>query len=363
MKYPAIPALLLSSVLCAQAPVPSQNDAGQLATRMLQLMESTAVAVTGLVHASEPLKQNAEGTLKSLQRTPRNPAITYQLINQVKAYLALSDSIPRPNPFPEAADQQFSELRLALQRFQQDFEAALRAQDESNQAREADQANLKRYADADTKVLPPGNLPRVVFFGDSITDFWRLNEYFTGRDFINRGISGQTTLQMLGRFPQDVASLHPKAVLILAGTNDIARGIAPGAIEDNLAMMGELAKVHGIKAMFASILPVSDYHKDVDPRYEMTKTRSPAVILQVNKWMKDFCGRQGFIYVDYYTAMADTNGQMPRDLADDGLHPNAKGYRIMSPVALAAIDRELAAIPPESEAKQPAKRRFRMLGK
>jgi lysophospholipase L1-like esterase len=270
--------------------------------------------------------------------------------------------MPHPFPFPKTADQQFSELRDDLARMQQHFEAALEAQNQANQARDADPANLKRYADTNTKVLPPGNLPRVVFFGDSITDFWRLNEYFTGRDFINRGISGQTTLQMLGRFLQDVAALHPKEVLILAGTNDIARGIPANEIEDNLAMIGELSKAHGVKALFASILPVSDYHKDVDPRYEMTKVRPPATIQSVNKWIQDYCARQGFIYVDYYSAMVDLDGRMKPDLADDGLHPNAKGYRVMSPVALEAIGRGLAANAPAPEEKAPVKRRFRMLG-
>ena len=333
-----------------------QQEAEQLAMRMLQLMESTAVAVPGLTRASETLKQNADATFNLMQRTPRNAAIAYQFINQIRAYLALSDSLPRPYPFPAAADQQYSELRDSLQRMQRNFEAILETQNQVEQKRDSDPNNLKRYAEADSKMSPPTKVPRVVFLGDSITDAWRLNEYFTGRDFVNRGIGGQTTLQMLARFRQDVASLNPKVVVVLAGTNDVAAGVSPNQVEDNLTEIGDLAKAHGIKPVFASILPVSDYHKDTDPHYEMTVTRPPAVIQSINTWIRSYCQSQGFIYMDYYSAMVDSAGRMQADLSDDGLDPNAKGYRVMSPVALEAIGRVLGE--PE---EAPGKRRFRIL--
>jgi lysophospholipase L1-like esterase len=350
--------LLLTAVsLWAQMPL-AQKDAEQLATRMLQLMESTAVAVPGLIRASEPLKQNAEATATAIAQTPRNPALTFQFINQVRAYLALADSFPRPAPFPAAADQQFAELREDLQRIQLHFEATLETQTQVEQKRDSDPNNLKRYADADSKMLPPTKLPRTVFLGDSITDAWRLNEYFTGRDFVNRGIGGQTTLQMLARFRQDVAGLNPKVVVVLGGTNDIAAGISVNQITDNLAMIGDLAKAHGIKPVFASILPVSDYHKDADPHYEMTLNRPPATIQAINTWLRSYCQSQGLVYADYYSAMVDSAGRMQTDLSDDGLHPNAKGYRVMSPVALDAIGRVLSG---QDSPEQP-KRRFRLLG-
>src|SRR5579863_20978 len=339
-----------------------QKDADQLATRMLQLMESTAVAVPGLIRASEPVKQNAEATFTAIQRTPLNPPLTYQFINQIKAYLALADSIPRPYPFPAAADQQYAELREGLQRIQTHFEATLEAQTQVEQKRDGDPNNLKRYAEADSKMLPPAKLPRIVFLGDSITDAWRLNEYFTGRDFINRGIGGQTTMQMLARFGQDVVSLNPKALVVLGGTNDIAAGISLNQIEDNLTMIGDLAKAHGIKPVFGSILPVSDYHKDTDPRFEMTTNRPPATIRSINSWIQSYCQSQGFVYLDYYSAMIDSAGQLQADLSDDGLHPNAKGYRVMSPVALEAIGRVLSGQQQAPDESQP-RRRFRILGK
>jgi lysophospholipase L1-like esterase len=337
----------------------STKDANQLAARAVQLMESTAAAVPGLSAASEPLRRAAEQTVAQMLRTPQSAVLANQAASQLRAFLALGEAFPLPSPFPQIAAEQFAELREAQSRMQRNMTAILEASVRAIAARDADPNNLKRFAEANSKLLPAGKLPRVVFMGDSITDFWRLNEYFTGRDFVNRGISGQTTTQMLGRFLQDVAALHPKAVLILAGTNDIARGIPVNGIEDNLTMMGDLAKAHGIKPLFAAILPVSDYHKGDDPRYEMTKTRPPATIQQVNLWLKEYCRREGFTFVDYYSAMVDANGQLPADQADDGLHPNAKGYRVMSPVALQAIDRVLAAANAPETPQQ--KRRFGML--
>jgi hypothetical protein len=269
MKYLAVPALL--AVAFAQVPAPesgtpllSDQAAQELETRILQLMESTAVAVPGLVHASEPVRQNAEATVAAL-RHKKDAALTWELINQVKAYLALSDSVPRPSVLPPAADQQFAELREDRERMLRHFEAMLQAASQGTEARSADPDNLKRYAEDNSKLLAPGKLARVVFLGDSIADGWRLNEYFIGSDFINRGIEGQTTAQLLGRFIRDVVALRPRAVLIIGGTNDIARGTTLEGIEDNFAMMGDLAKARGIRALFASVLPAGDYHKDADP--------------------------------------------------------------------------------------------------
>lgn len=327
---------------------------------MLQLMESTAVAVPGLTRATEPVKTSAEATLTAIEITPRDPALTYRFIAQIKAYLALSDSVPRTDGFPAAADRQYGELREDLERMQRHFEAMLETSTQVEQKHNSDPNNLKRYADADAKMPPPTKLARVVFLGDAITESWRLNEYFTGRDFINRGIGEQTTLQMLARFHQDVASVNPKVVVVAGGTNDIAAGIASNEIEDNLATLGDLAKAHGIKPIFASILPVSDYHKDADPHFERTVNRPPAAIQSINTWMKTYCQSQGFVYMDYYASMVDAAGRMQSELSDDGLHPNAKGYRVMSPIALEAIGRVMSGQPDGSD--QPAKRRFRLLG-
>jgi len=358
-----LPALLIAGV-CARAqnnPAPlSQAEADELSTRMLQLMESTAVAVPGLTAASQPVKQNADATAAEMQRAPGNAALTYQFLNQTRAYLALSDSLPRPFPFPAVADRQYAELREDLQRMQRHFEALLQVQIQTERKRDSDPNNLKRYAEANSKILPASKLPRVVFLGDFATEDWHLNEYFTGRDFVNRGIGEHTTQQMLARFRQDVESLNPKAVVIQAGTNDIAAGIAPNQIQDNLAMMGELAKARGIKAVFASILPVNDYHKSADPRLEMTASHPPASIQAINAWLQSYCRTEGFTYIDYYAVTVDSAGMLQNDLSDDGLHPNAKGYRVMSPALIEAVGRALPG--PQTPEDNQSKRRFRLPG-
>jgi len=335
-------AIALQAVAQPPAPEPTPLT---MAMRLSQLMESTAVAVPDLVRASEPVRRQTESTLASMQSTPRNAAFRFRLINEVRAYLALSDAYIVPG-IPAVAEQQFAELRDGLSRFQRRFETDLAAQAEAEVASAADPNNLQRYAEANTKLPPLGTLPRVVFLGDSITDLWRFNEYFSGRDFINRGIGGQTTIQMLGRFLEDVAGTHPKAVVVLGGTNDIARGISPQAIEDNLTMIGDLSKARGIKAVFASLLPVNG---------EAEKARPTATIRQINKWIQEYCRREGFVYLDYYSALADANGQLPADVSDDGLHPNARGYRVMTPIALEAINRALEG---NAAPQVPAKRKL-----
>ena len=205
-----------------------------------------------------------------------------------------------------------------------------------------DFANLARYRDANSKVAPPSkDEQRVVFMGDSITDGWKLDQYFPGKPFINRGISGQTTPQMLLRFRPDVIDLKPRVVVILAGTNDLAGNTGPmtlDAIEGNIASMAELARVNGINVVLSSVLPVSDYNKDKSGKTIIrTIQRPPAQILELNRWMKTFAAERGLVYLDYFTATVDDKGFFREELANDGLHPNAKGYEIMKPLADDAI--------------------------
>jgi lysophospholipase L1-like esterase len=340
--------LMASFAWAQQSPLLGNPEAGELATRMVQLVESTAVAAPGLVRAAEPVTQSAQTTLAALLQTPRNAALTWQFINQMKAYLALSDSVPRPYPFPAAADRQYAELREGVARLEQHFEALLVAENTAEQRRAADPNGLSRYADANTKLLSDSKTPRVVFLGDAVTESWRLNEYFSGRDFVNRGIPGQTTSQMLARFHQDVLSVNPKVVVILAGMNDLASGITANQIEDNLAMMGDLAKAHGIKVVFASITP--------------GKNSPPDTVKAINSWIQTLCLNGGFAWLDYYSVLADPMGQLQADLSDDGSNPNAKGYRLMSPLVIAAIDRMLVRQQPPPE-ESPEKRRFHLFGK
>jgi lysophospholipase L1-like esterase len=274
----------------------------------------------------------------------------------LRAYLALADAVPKPFPFPDTARLQFTELRDDSTRLEAHFRALLDQKDA--QLRSPDRDNVGRYAEANRKLPPPqAGKPRVVFFGDSITDLWRLNEYFPDRDFVNRGISAQITGEMLGRMKADVLDLQPAAVLILAGTNDLARDVPLVTIENNYAMLATLASANGIKVIFASVLPVSDYHKDRNPAYEMTKVRPPVYVKALNEWLQNFCAQKGCTFLNYFQALVDNQGQLGTDLADDGLHPNAKGYRIMAPLALAAVDKSIGAPRPVPSAIPPRKRR------
>ncbi len=206
-----------------------------------------------------------------------------------------------------------------------------------------DWAQLGRYrAENAALAAPAAGEQRVVFFGDSITEGWgKWNTvvFFPGKPYVNRGISGQTTPQMLVRFAQDVVHLHPAAVLILAGTNDIAGNTGPSTpemIEDNYRSMAAIAKENGIKVIFASITPAYNYP------WRLEIQAVPATIHELNKWLKEFCAAQGLVYLDYYSAMADEKGAMKPGLAADGVHPTAAGYAIMAPLAESAIAKALA---------------------
>ena len=208
-----------------------------------------------------------------------------------------------------------------------------------------DFAALARYRDDNAKVMAPASGDdRVVFMGDSITDSWddpKYGGFFPGKPYIDRGISGQTTPQMLIRFRPEVIALQAKVVVILAGTNDIAGNTGPmtlQAIEDNLTSMFELAHANGIRVVFASLLPISDYEKNKDGQPIIrSKQRPPEQITALNAWMKKFAAAHGQIYLDYFSAMADDKGFLQEELSEDGLHPNQKGYDIMATLAEKAI--------------------------
>jgi lysophospholipase L1-like esterase len=204
---------------------------------------------------------------------------------------------------------------------------------------------LARYREANATLTPPAkDEKRIVFMGDSITDLWdepRYGGFFPGKPYVNRGISGQTTPQMLLRFRPDVIALKPKVVVILGGTNDIAGNTGPmplASIEDNLASMAELARAHDIHVVLASLLPVSDYDKNREGKpIVRTTQRPPEQIMALNEWMKKYAAENGLTYLDYYSAVVDDKGFLKDELSDDGLHPNGKGYAIMAPLVEQAI--------------------------
>ncbi|MCC6265149.1 MAG: SGNH/GDSL hydrolase family protein [Bryobacterales bacterium] len=223
---------------------------------------------------------------------------------------------------------------------------------------------LGRYHAANEELKQrPADPNRVVFLGDSITDGWKLEESFPGKPYVNRGISGQTTPQMLARMYADVIALKPKVVILLAGTNDIARNTGPMTaemIQQNFMAITELAQHHGIKVVLCAVMPVSNYpyerqqreaayaansgvsaNRRPATRSKMTDRRPPADILKLNAWLREYAGRVGAVYADYYAAFADEKGWLKEGYSEDGLHPNSAGYRLMAPVAEAAIGKAM----------------------
>jgi len=199
---------------------------------------------------------------------------------------------------------------------------------------------LGRYHEANLQIEKmPVEKGRVVFMGDSITDGWELAKYFPGKPYVNRGISGQTTPQMLARMYPDVVRLHPAAVIILAGTNDIARNTGPETLEmvtDNFRAMSELAAGHGIKVILCLLTPISDYTKS-----KRTTDRPPEDILSLNHWLESYARDIHAEVANYYTPLVDDKGMLREGYSDDGLHPNARGYELMAPIAEAAIEKVL----------------------
>ncbi len=226
----------------------------------------------------------------------------------------------------EAARQQLEEWRRSMsEQWMNDF------------------ADLDRYRAANASLKAPySGEARVVFMGDSITDAWKLEEYFPAKHYINRGISGQTTPQMLIRFRPDVIALQPNVVVILAGTNDIAGNTGPMLLEDienNYASMAELARAHAIRVVFSSVLPVNNYSPEGELLFAQ---RPPRKILELNRWLKNYCADKACVYLDYFNAMVDDKGLLKKELAQDGLHPDPEGYKIMALLAQAAIEKALA---------------------
>lgn len=201
-----------------------------------------------------------------------------------------------------------------------------------------DFGQLCHYRAQNAELIKAGNKPRVVFMGDSITEFWgEQDAAFFAHGKLDRGISGQTTAQMVLRFRQDVIDLHPEAVHIMAGTNDVAGNTGPSTLEQvegHIASMAELARAHGIRVILASVPPAGrvPWRPEVKP---------VPIIRALNHWMQDYASRNGCTFVDYYSAMATPDGAMRPGLADDGVHPTRKGYALMEPLAETAIQQAL----------------------
>jgi lysophospholipase L1-like esterase len=363
MKLVRIPLLSVLLLLLA-APVrpqelvtPDRQQAQQLYGEIVNLMDASAIVVPELARAGAPLTENARQDAKALALTPgrEHVAVLYRFLTNAKVYLQLVDAMPKPPTFSGDVRRQIESLREKTDRVELYFRDQLDRREA--QLREPDRDNLKRYGEAN-KVdgAPAASEQRVVFLGDSITDGWELNQYFPGKPYLNRGISGQITSQMLGRLKADVLDRKPQAMVLLGGTNDLARGVPVDAIQNNIAMIADLAAAYDAAPVLAAVLPVSDYHAGRDPRFKRTPGRRPDDILAINVWLRQFCTARGYVYLDYYSALVDDKGMLRAELADDGLHPNAEGYKIMTPLAQQAIMTALSGR--KRPEKQGNRRRF-----
>lgn len=320
------------------------NNAAKLYSEIANLMEANRIVIPELARAGAPLAENFRQGVKTLAVSQQRDhlAVLYQMLTNAKVYLQLLDAMPKPAEFSVDVRNQINSLRDQVEKLDRHFRATLDYREQ--QVLSSDRDNLKRYAEANRTVAPAADSEnRVVFFGDSITDGWKLNQYFTGQPYINRGISGQITGQMLGRMKDDVLDLAPRVMVVLAGTNDLARGVSNETIKSNLEMIGMLAEAAGIRPVLSSILPVSDYHEEAEPRNKRTPLRDPERINALNRWISQTCKHRGWIYLDYFSALVDEAGRLQKELADDGLHPNTEGYKVMAPLARQAIEAALAS--------------------
>jgi lysophospholipase L1-like esterase len=279
---------------------------------------------------------------------PRAPLLTLALVAAAAGALAQAPAAGSPafpgQWAPKPAEWKFPVWPNGCTR----FEGTERV--ECLQFVAGDFGNLARYAAANAALAAPKpGERRVVFFGDSITDNWSKPEgggFFPGKPYLNRGIGGQASSQMLLRYRADVIELKPAVVVILAGTNDVAGNAGrttPEAIQANLADMAELARLHGIRVVLASLLPISDDITDAKGApLNRSTDRPPAALRALNDWLLAYARKNGHVYLDYASAVADARGYLRSELTGDGLHPNAAGYAVMAPLAEKAIDRALA---------------------
>ena len=349
-------ALSIVAVLALVAPPPALSqssdrlsgpEAAEVMDRISDLLEATRIVIPELSRAGAPLQENFRQGVNTLRTTPSrdHTGVLYQMLTNAKAYLQLSDTLPKSAEFSDDIARQLSQLREGIQRLEAHFRATLALREE--QVLGSDRDNLRRYAEANRMV---GSVetsdPRVIFLGDSITDGWRLNQYFAGKQYLNRGIGGQITGQMLGRHKPDVIDLQPSVMVLLAGTNDLARGVPDATIRHNLQAIGMLAEAarnrsrNGLHpaserlpqgrepALSAHALPRPDAHRAAEPLAGGALRVQGLGLSQLPRRH----GRRG-------------GPAAPRS-RDDGLHPNTEGYKVMAPLAEQAVQAALSSMGP-----------------
>lgn len=283
--------------------------------------------------------QNGLVRLEEHSNVKKNLILIFSLVILSAPAMAQQGALPKAGTPKPAAD--CSSLP-ALQQLMEERENWLR-----------DWPFLARYREANAALpVPTKDEQRVVLLGDSIYAGWtspQFGGFFPGKPYVDRGIGWQTTAQLLLRFRPDVIALQPQVVVILAGTNDIASNTGPMTMEEtegNLASMAELGRVHGIRVVLSSVMPVSDGVSNAEGKKILqTPFRAPEKILALNEWIKKYAADNGYVYLDYFSATVDEKGFLKTDLTLDGLHPNAKGYAVMAPLTEKAVHDSLAAKP------------------
>lgn len=355
MKSPGLVltvAALGASAFAQTAPPP----AVQMCNRASQLIEAGGVAVPGLARAGAPIAENVKQACLQIKARPDASQPAYDVLMNLRAYVALYEALPKPDPFPAIARAQFSELRDLAGNFDGYFRRLLDTKE--SQIHSSDRDDMARFREDNLKLAPPAAAkPRVVFLGDTTASLWRLNEYFPDRDFVNRAIEGQIVGQILGRIKQDAVGLRPEALVIMVGTFDVGQSVPIDTIEGQFETIAQIAAANKIKPIFVSLPPVNDYKKSENPAYERTLTRPLGTLQAVNTWLSAYCKQHGYPFADIYAALVDEHGMLGEDLSDDGLLPNSKGYRLIAPVVVAAIDKALGpgAGIPVGPAAAPAK--------
>ena len=310
--------IFLFSLLALNAQ-PEQFD------RSIELMDASMTNVPGLARIGAPLLEAVKKTVEQIKAEGPKPTNVFSYWTQLRGYCTVLEAMPKGATIP-----QYEELLKITDSTQINLKQLMA----DNEARLAnpDRDQLGFYGERNRLVPAPSpTKPRVIFLGDSITEDWRLNEYFQNKDYINRGISGQITSQLLGRMRSDVLQLKPAAIIVQAGINDFGYGIAMDTIQGNFQMIADLARANGIKVILASMLPMRrDYDSDVNKKVRV-----------MNDWLNALSKQRGYTFCDYASFVGGSDGRMLKDLSNEGKHPNAAGYRQLAPAAQACINRAL----------------------
>lgn len=285
-------------------------------------VESVAATFPALETATAEIRLSVKEVGDLLKSSPDSTSLSYQFLTKLKEFLIIADTLRRPDMTRAGAPGDLDKLRDSIDQFDGHFAALIAVRETKSKAAIADPSDLKRYEDANAaEATWAGPQLRYVFIGDTATEKWPLASAFPGKPFLNRGIAGQTSSQILSRFIADVVALHPEAAIINAGTADLANGADMRQIADNLVMMGDVARAHSVHPIFTSLLPAAG---------PGTGNLRVETVKQLNEWILNYCVREKLVFVDYYSSLTGPTGALRPEFTDDGLTPNGAAFAIMT---------------------------------